>query len=74
VASFLTFLSLLWSFFLANLSLPSLAGAGVAAGVVAVAGVAGALAGSAANAVNANADMMIAISCFILFSFEVNEV
>jgi hypothetical protein len=62
VASFLTFLSLLWSFFLANFILLFLAGA--AAGVVA-----GAVAGSAANAVNDMIDAIITMSCFILVSF-----
>ena len=60
VASFLTFLSLLWSFFLANFILLSLAGAAAGAGAVA---------GSAANDVNANVVMIITMSCFILVSF-----
>lgn len=62
VASFLTFLSLLWSFFLANFILLFLAGACVVVPE-------GAVDGSAANAVNANVVMIITMSCFILVSF-----
>jgi hypothetical protein len=45
---------------------------GLGASALVTAGVAtGALAGSAANAVNANAETIVAIIVFILFSFKV---